>query len=89
MLHDIRVLCKCKTVPDALCAQQQRVDQITIRVGAHVECFSAVEEEGDLNIRFCAVLLKLEEFGDEFLDRVSCGFFADQVETSTTISIQT
>lgn len=51
LVHDKRVPRQGEAVPDAARPEQQRVHQVSVRVGTHVESLAAVEEEGDVDAR--------------------------------------
>jgi hypothetical protein len=65
-----------EAVADALGAEQQRVHEVAVRVGANVERLAAVEEEGDLYVGGLAEGLELQELGTEGLERLALAFFA-------------
>ena len=87
VLHDVRVLCQGEAVPDALRAQQKSVNQVTIRVGAHVQRLATVKQERNIEFLLGTFLLEVEQFGDVRLDRVAFCLFPDQVKTYSTLSI--
>jgi hypothetical protein len=65
-----------EAVADALGAEQQRVHEVAVRVGADVERLAAVEEEGDFYVGGLAEGLELQELGTEGLERLALAFFA-------------
>lgn len=69
-----------EAVADALRAEQQRVEQVAVRVGADVERLAAVEEEGDLDVGRLAEGLKLQELAGEGFERLAFALLADEVE---------
>lgn len=80
VLHNIRMLCQGKAMPYALRPQQKSVDQIAIRVGAHIQRLAAVEQEGDIELLLGALFLEFEQFGDKGLDRIAWCLFTNKVK---------
>ena len=81
LVHDVGVAREGEAVADALRAEQQRVEQVAVRVGADVERLAAVEEEGDLDVGGLAEGLELQELAGEGFERLAFAFLADEVET--------
>ena len=81
LVHHPRVARQREAVADALGAEQQRVDQVPVRLPADVERLAAVEEEGDVDRGGLAEGAELQEFGPEGFERFAFAFFADEVKT--------
>ncbi|KGQ12483.1 hypothetical protein BBAD15_g1777 [Beauveria bassiana D1-5] len=79
-LHDERMSGQRIAVPDAPRAQQQRIEEVAISGRAHIERLAAVEQERYLDVRLAAILLKLEQLGDEISQRASLRLLADEVK---------
>lgn len=78
--HDARVARQGKAVADALRAQDQRVDEVAVRVGADVERLAAVEQEGYLHALLRAFRLEPDELVSEVPQGPALALFSDQIE---------
>lgn len=77
-----------ETVADALGAQEQRIVEVAVGVGALVERFATVEEEGDGYVVSGAFGLELEELLGEVAQRMTLALLADEVEPYSTLVSQ-
>lgn len=80
LVHDVGVARQGEAVADALRAEQQRVEEVAVRVGADVERLAAVEEERDLDVGRLAEGLELQELAGEGFERLAFAFLADEIE---------
>lgn len=76
LVHDVRVSRQGETVADALGAEQQGVHKVAVGVCAELECLTAVEEQGYLDVGGFAKRLELEELPSEGLERLAFAFLA-------------
>lgn len=81
LLHDVGVPRQREAVANALCAEEQRVVDVPVRLRAQLERLAAVEEEGDVDPVLLAFPAELEELRDEVVQGILLlRFLADEVE---------
>jgi hypothetical protein len=66
---------------DALRAEEQGIDEVSVGVGANVQCLAAVEEEGYVLSCSCAEVLELEKLLFEVFQGSALAFLSDKIKT--------
>lgn len=72
---------------DSLRLEEQRVDQVTVGIRAHIQGLAAVKEEWDLHVLIRTLLLERNELWNKVLDGPPLGLFADEVEAYPGVSV--